>query len=208
MEYEVDGQTVTVPDDLVKEYAKEKGLFNEEFDSARTKGYKSAEAKWQAEKEELVGTYSRELENTKKMNSGKKDEQISALQEQISTLTESFNTAQNKAQELEIANKTETVKSDLATQLAGVNNDYDRKNMLRDAMDNFDVSTGQFKLQSGATGSVNEVVAEFKKALPDRFSSNQPSGPGINGGAVFELPPNATPEQKRAAEINDRLKKG
>ena len=208
MKIEHEGKEIeVVPVDQVQEFVKDQSWYNDTLDSVREKGFNSGKSKWDAEREELIGTYSRELENEKKMNSGKKDQQIEALQEQLQELSTNFKTSQEEAAKLRIQNKVENVKGDLTTQLSGVIDPYDRKNMLRDAMENFDADTGQFKLSTGAMGSVNEVVAELKEAHPKRFQSKQPSGSGINGNPVLDLPSNATDEQRRIARINAKFGK-
>jgi hypothetical protein len=126
---------------------------------------------------------------------------------QIDTITTSFATSEANRAQSEKDSAKASVEGKLIIALDGVQDPYNKTNITRDAMDLFDPDTGQFKLSTGVTGGIAEMVAEMKGVHPDKFSSKQPPGNNVKGGGN-NSDSGGTPSQQRAADINSRLKKG
>lgn len=204
-EHEVDGQVVSIPDDKVQEYAKSQKWYNETLDSVREKGFLAAKQKWEAEKEELVGTYTREIENTKKSTSSKASEREEALLERFASVEKTLKEEREARLQAEKNAKLSEVKNQVTNALGDVIDDYYRRGLSRDALEAYDIETDKFTLPTGESGSLEDLVENFKVEYAPQFKSKQPNGTGINGGPVVDLPANATDEQKRIAKINAKF---
>jgi len=202
---------VEVDNSVLMEAVKSAPEYNAELDRMRLKGESSVRDTLTGEHStalsELNATHTAALEAANKVNSGKQGEAFEGLKAQFETLNSNFTKSQEDNAALLLSNKTATVQTDLTTELSGVLDPYDKQNLTRDAMALLDPSTGQFKLSTGAMGSIQDVVSELKTLHPARFGSNQPKGAGINGGPTNALPANATDEQKRIASINAKFGK-
>ena len=184
MDYEVDGQVISIPDDKVQEYAKSQEWYNQSLDAMREKGFNAGKSKWEAEREELVGTYTREIENTKKATSSKASEREEALLERFAAVENTLKEEREARISAERNAKLSGVKNDVINALGDVTDDYYRNGLTRDAMEAYDVEAGSFTLSTGESGDIQALVSEFKAKYPPQFKSKQPNGMGINGGAL------------------------
>ena len=203
------GETmITFDNGAIMEAMKNTPEYNAELDRMKLKGAEEAKTTLTGEHtsamDQIAATHAAALEAANKVSSGKSSDAIEGLKTQIETLTNSFNTSQSDNAALLLKNKTGAVQTELINNLDGVIDSYDKQNLTRDAMTLLDPATGQFKLASGAMGTVSDIVAELKTIHPDRFGSKQPPGAGIKGGATSSLPANATVQDRLAAKIAER----
>lgn len=211
MEIEYEGKMITVPDSVGMAALKSSPEYNAELDRMKSKGADETRTTLTGEHtsamDQIAVTHADALEAANKVSSGKSSDAIEGLKTQIETLTNSFNTSQSDNAALLLKNKTGAVQTELINGLDGVIDGYDKQNLTRDAMTLLDPATGQFKLASGAMGTVADIVAELKTIHPDRFGSNQPNGAGLRGGqGATSTSTNPTDKQTRINEIDARMR--
>jgi hypothetical protein len=220
MKFEIDGKEVEKSFADMHEELKADPEYNAELDRMRVKGETDTRATLAGEHQTALDVitaahkvtaseHATALEAAKNVSSDEKDKQIAGLNTQIETIAKTLETEKaDRIQSGKDKKKADT-RGELITALSEVDDPYHQKNIARDAMDLFDVESGEFKLSSGLNGSVADMVADMKEIHKDKFLSKQNSGNGIRGDGrkSLDLPADATPSQKRAAEINERLNK-
>ena len=188
MEYEVNGEKVDIPDADILSNFKNDPAYNAEIDRIVAGKTNTFETQFKSESEaamsQLKSDHQIELDASKAVATGKGNEAMEGLKTQIQLLTDNFKASEQRAADLTKENKTVTVTNEITNALSLVKDPYDKQNLTRDAMSLYDTESGQFKLDSGAMGGLDDVVKQMQGIHPGRFTSKQPNGPGVNGGAL------------------------
>ena len=188
MEFEVNGEKVDIPDADILANFKNDPAYNAEIDRIVAGKTNTLETKYKSESEaamsQLKSDHQIELDASKAVATGKGNEAMEGLKTQIQLLTDNFNASEKRAADLTKENKTATVTNDITNALSSVQDPYDKQNLTRDALSTYDIESGQFKLDSGAMGGLDDVVKQMQGIHPGRFVSKQPKGPGVNGGTL------------------------
>ena len=190
MQIKVGEEMVEVDNSTILEGFRNEPDYNAEVDRIAEKRANNAaletKSTYEATLSQMKVDHEAELKAIQQVNSGKKSEETQGLTAQIETLTKTMNAFEQRANDAELKVKTSSLKSDLATAMADVSDEYLRGSHIKDAMVRAKVNgdTAQFELKTGAFGNASDMVAEIKSEFPQHFTSKQPNGNGINGGAL------------------------
>lgn len=176
-----EGKKIEVPDEKIQEYVKNAEWFNKSLDAVRAKGFESAKSKWEQEKEELVGTYTREIENTKKQISSNASERESAMMERFGSLENTLKEEREARLKAEKDAKLSTVKSDILNALSSVKDPFYKENLTKQSIELYDLESGKFVLKNGEGVDLDGLVGQYKSQYASQFESKQPQGVGLGG---------------------------
>ena len=210
---EVDGKEVEVENSIVLEAFKRDEAYNAEVDRIAAKRANTVEtqvkANYEATLAQIKADHEAEIENAKKMATGKVSDQMQVL---MDANKEVVGTVEQLKADLKAERENgikSSLKADLANSLAGVKDELVRNTLIETGMKTAVITEdgkALFNVGDGVMAGAKELAESFSQTYPQHFMSNQPKGSGINGGDVAPLPKNATDSQRRAAEINQRLK--
>jgi len=195
MDFDVDGTTVSVPDEQVSKGASTLPSYNTEIDrivDKRVGDFKSTqETTYAADKETLIATHAKELADYKTLNTGSKNDQNNLLIQANEDMQTQINELKNGLASEKLEVRKSTLKNDLTSGLSGVNDDLVRNSLIRNAMDTViqgDDGSMYFKAEGGALISAVDMAKQYETTYPQHFKSDQPQGLGLTGGALATGP--------------------
>jgi len=195
MEFDVDGTTVSVPDEQVSKGASTLSNYNTEIDrivDKRVGEFKSTqETTYAADKEALIATHTQELADAKTLATGSKNERDNLLIQANEDMQTQINELKNGLASEKLEGRKSALKNDLTSGLSGVNDDLVRNSLIRNAMDTViqgDDGSMYFKAEGGALISAGDMAKQYETTYPQHFKSDQPQGLGLTGGALATGP--------------------
>jgi hypothetical protein len=195
MDFDIDGTTVTVPDEQVSKGASTLPNYNTEIDrivDKRVGEFKNTqETTFAADRDALIATHSQELAEAKTLTTGSKSEKDNLLIQANTDMQNQINDLKNGLASEKLEGKKSSLRNDLTSGLSGVTDDLVRNSLIRNAMDTViqgDDGSMYFKVEGGALISAGDMAKQYEATYPKHFKSDQPQGLGLTGGDLATGP--------------------